>query len=150
MTVAEAMRGIETERFAALTNLASNLKTFLRIAAAQPEVQALSRTLESDSNVASQVLPRALGLSVAPWGADREHAADAALAVYLWLLSDRPAEFAQLAAAILSEQEHFFWARKVTHGSPATNGIVKGDGKAAKVSTRGGAAEGGRAARQEL
>ena len=39
--------------------------------------------------------------------ADREHAADAALAVYLWLLRDRSKEFAQLVAAILSESEHF-------------------------------------------
>jgi hypothetical protein len=102
------------------------------------------------ANVASQVLQRALGLSAAPLEADPEHAADAALAVYLWLLSDRPNEFAQLAAAILSKQEHFFWARKVAHGSPPTNGMAKADGKAAKVQTPGEAAEDGRAARQEL
>jgi hypothetical protein len=69
--------------------------------------------------------------------------------VYLWLLSDRPNEFSQLAAAILSKQEHFFWARKVAHASPP-NGIAKADGKAAKVQTPGEAAEDGRAARQEL
>jgi uncharacterized protein YigA (DUF484 family) len=108
MNAAEAMNGIESERLAALTNLASNLKTFLRIAAAQPEVQFLARMLESDPALASQVLQRALGLSAAPLDADREHAADAALAVYLWLLSNQPKEFAQLAAAILGEQEHLF------------------------------------------
>jgi hypothetical protein len=143
MTAADAMRGIETDRFAALTNLASNLKTFLRIAAAQPEVQALSRTLASDSDVASQVLHRPLELSAVSLEADREHAADAALAVYLWLLSDRPTEFAQLAAAILSEPVHFFWARKVAHGSPPPNGLAKGDGKGGKVHTPGEVTEGG-------
>ena len=54
MTAAEAMHGIETDRFAALTNLASNIKTFLRITAAQPEVQTLSRTLQTDPDVASK------------------------------------------------------------------------------------------------
>jgi hypothetical protein len=150
MTPAEAMSSIETNRFAALTNLASNLKTFLRNAAAQPKVQTLSGTLQRDPDVASQVLQRALELSAAPFGADREHAADAALAVYLWLLSDRRNEFAQLAAAILAKQEHFFWARKVAHGLPPTNGMANADGKAAKVHTPGEAAEDGRAARQEL
>jgi hypothetical protein len=147
MNATEAMRGIETDRFAALTNLASNLKTFLRIAAAQPEVQVLSSTLESNPEVSSKVLQRALGLSAATLDTNREHAADTALAVYLWLLSGRPHEFAQLAAAILSGQEHFFWARKVAHASPPTNGMGKPDGKAAKVPAPGEAAEERRTAR---
>jgi hypothetical protein len=63
MTPAEAMNAIEGRRFAALTNLASNLKTFLRIAAQQPEVEALSRALTDEPAVASEVLPRALALA---------------------------------------------------------------------------------------
>src|SRR5438128_12411753 len=60
MTPGEAMNTIEGPRFAALTNLASNLKTFLRIAAQQPEVEALSRAMTNELAVIAEVLQRAL------------------------------------------------------------------------------------------
>ena len=63
MTPAEAMNTIEGRRFAALTNLASNLKTFLRIAAQQPEVEALCSAMTNEPAVISEVLQRATALS---------------------------------------------------------------------------------------
>ena len=72
MTPGEAMNTIEERRFAALTNLASNLKTFLRIAAQQAEVEALSRAMANDPAVISEVLHRALALSAMPADGDRE------------------------------------------------------------------------------
>jgi hypothetical protein len=137
MTAAEAMQAIEGDRFAALTNLASNLKTFLRIAAAQPEVEALSRALANNPAVASQVLHRALALLTVAADADCEHGADAALATYLWVLSDQPQEVAQVAAGVLREQRHFFWARKVAQRAPTANGPTNGDGTAAKGQATG-------------
>lgn len=41
MTVTEAMQAIDSDRIAGHTNLASNVKAFLRIAADQPEIHAL-------------------------------------------------------------------------------------------------------------
>jgi hypothetical protein len=133
MTTAEAMRAIEGERFAALTNLASNLKTFLRIAADQPEVEALTLALANDPALGSEVFHRALGLLATPADGDHEHGGDAALATYLWLLlSNHPQEFAQLGAGIARGQGHFFWARKIAHDPPPVKGIANANGKVAE------------------
>jgi hypothetical protein len=55
MTVNEAMQQIESDRFSALTNLASNVKTFLRIASAQPETDTLLRILANNTVAVSQI-----------------------------------------------------------------------------------------------
>ncbi len=136
MSAAEAMQTIEGDRFAALTNLASNLKTFLRIAAAQPEVETLARAVANDPAVVSQVSQRALGLLAMPADGNHEHEGDAALATYLWLLSNHPQAFAEVAERIVRAQGHFFWARKVAHRAPTAHGIANGDGTEAKGQTR--------------
>jgi hypothetical protein len=71
MTPAQAINTIEGRRFAALTNLASNLKTFLRIVAQQPEVEALSRAIRSEPAAISEVFQRAVALAAVP--AEGEH-----------------------------------------------------------------------------
>jgi hypothetical protein len=48
MNAVEAMERIEGHAFSALVNLASDLPTFLRILATQPEVRALAETMNSD------------------------------------------------------------------------------------------------------
>ena len=103
MTPAEAMNTIEGRRFAALTNLASNLKTFLRIADQQPEVEALSRAMANEPTIISEVLQRALALSAIPAEDTCESEGDAALATYLWLLGSHRPDLAQAAAGGLHE-----------------------------------------------
>ena len=149
MTAAEAMQALEGDRFAALTNLASNLKTFLRIAAAQPEVEALSRTLAHDPASVAQVVHRALGLSGISAEADREHEGDAALAVYLWLMNNHPQEFAQVAAEISRKPGQFFWARKVIHSYSTAKVKANGDGTVAKIQTTGEATEDSRSTKED-
>jgi hypothetical protein len=135
MTAAEAMQMIEGHRFAALTNRASNLKTFLRIAAQQAEVEALSRAMANDPAVVSQVLQRALALAALPADGDREHEADAALATYLSLLSEHRRELAQMAAGSLPEPGHFFWARKVAGDLQTADGSANGHGRGGEGET---------------
>jgi hypothetical protein len=66
------MNTIEGHWFAALTNLASSLKTFRRIAAQQPEVEALCRALTNEPAAISAVLPRALALAAIRPETERE------------------------------------------------------------------------------
>jgi hypothetical protein len=113
MTPDEAMTMIEGERFAALKNLASNLKTFLRIAAQQPEVEALSHALTNEPAVISQVFQRALAISAVRAEDEHESEGDSALAAYLWLLRNHRRDLAQTAAGNLRERRQFFWARKL-------------------------------------
>jgi hypothetical protein len=149
MTVAEAMQAIESDRFAALTNLASNVKTFLRIAADQPETQALRGILANSPAAAPQVSRRALELSTTATDSEREHPADAALATYLWLLGNHPPQFDAVAAAILSEADRFFWARKFAERCPAPTGSANRDGAPAKGAANGTPATDARTARRE-
>jgi hypothetical protein len=132
MNPAEALNAIEDRRFAALTNLASNLKTFLRIAAQQPEVEVLSRSIADDPAVASEVLQRALALAASPVEGEVESEADAALATYWWLLSQHRRDFAQTVADSLRDRRDFFWARKLADGLPPLQGGVEANGNQAK------------------
>ncbi len=131
MTPTEAMNMIEERRFAALTNLASNLKTFLRIAAQQPEVEALSRAMTSEPPIISEVLQRARALSDVGAEGEHESEADAALATYLWLLNNHRCDLAQTAARSIRERREFFWARKVAEDLHLAHGIANGNGREA-------------------
>lgn len=112
MSPAEAMAQIESPRFSALVNLASNLKTFLRIVADQSEVQALAEGMKSPEGVAA-VAGRIAELAAQPGEEGHEHPADAALATYLWLLGQRDREESERAAAALAGASSCWWARKV-------------------------------------
>jgi hypothetical protein len=131
MTPAEAMNTIEGRRFAALTNLASNLKTFLRIAAQQPEVEALSRSMTSESAVIAEVLQRALALAAVRADGEHESEGDAALATYLWLLNNHRPDLAQTAAGGLRQGRQFFWAKKLANELRLADGNAKGNGREA-------------------
>ena len=137
MTAAEAMQVIEGQRFAALTNLASNGKTFLRIAAQQPEVEALSQAMVNDPAVIAEVFHRATALSSTPDNEEQEHEGDSALAVYLWLLKNHRQQLAQAAAASLKERGHFFWARKLADDLGAAQGSANGNQSGADGETTG-------------
>jgi hypothetical protein len=129
MTAVEAMNMIESHRFAALTNVASNLKTFLRIAAQQAEVEALCAAIDNDPAVVSEVFQRTLLLAAKPAQGQCEAEGDAALATYLWLLNRQRPELAQAAVARFSGRGHFFWARRLADELPAKREVGDGNGK---------------------
>lgn len=137
MTPGEAMDTIEERRFDALTNLASNLKTFLRIAAQQSEVEALSRAMTHEPAVISEVLQRALALAAVRAEGERESAGDAALATYLWLLSNHRRDLAQTAAGSLRDWRQFFWARKLADDLRLVEGSTNGNGREATAGRTG-------------
>jgi hypothetical protein len=145
MTPHEAMSAIEEQRFAALTNLASNLKTFLRIAAEQPEVEVLSRAMAQEPAVISEVWQRALALAAAPCEGEEESEGDAALATYLWPLSNHRRDLAQTAARRLGEARPFFWAHKLAGSLRAADGSANGNGREATEGRAGVATEEGEA-----
>jgi hypothetical protein len=132
MTPAEAMNMIEERRFAALTNLASNLKTFLRIAAQQPEVDALSRATATEPAVMSGVFQRAQALSDVGAQDEHESEGDAALATYLWLLSNHRRDLAQTIGGSIREPGRFFWARRMADNLHLGDGSAKGNGRDAR------------------
>lgn len=141
MSPAEAMNIIEGQRFAALTNLASNLKTFLRIAAQQSEVEALSRALTQEPAVLAEVLQRALALAAARAEGERESEGDAALATYLWLLSNHRRDLAETAASSVRAWRQFFWARRVAEDLHLADGSANSNGRDAAAERSGEATE---------
>src|ERR1043165_992305 len=134
MTPTEAMNAIEGRRFAALTNLASNLKTFVRIAPEQPEGEALSRAMTSEPTVVAEVLQRAAE-------DERESEGDAALATYLWLLSNHRRDFAQMVAGSPREWRPFFWTRKLADHLHLPERGTNGNGREATTEITSNATE---------
>jgi hypothetical protein len=131
MTPGDAINRIETDRFAALTNLASNLKTFLPIAAQQPEVEALASAMAHEPAVTSEVLQRALALSAIRAEREFDSAGAAALATDLWLLSNHRHDLAETVAGNLREPRQFFWPRKLADELRLAHGSAKGNGREA-------------------
>jgi hypothetical protein len=112
MNVAEAMARIEGHDFATMVNLASDLRTFLRILGSQPEVVALGGAMSSEQTT-REVFTRAIELAKAPTDDAYEHPADAALAAYLWLLGSRDQKISETLAEAVLACKQCWWARKV-------------------------------------
>ena len=124
-----------------MTILASNPKTELRIAAQQPAVEPVSRAMTNEPAVISEVLQRALALSAVRAEGECESEGDAALATYLWLLSNHRRDLAQTAAGNLREWRQFFWARKLADEVRLADGSAKGNGREATAERTGEAME---------
>jgi hypothetical protein len=103
-------------------------KTFLRIAAQQPEAEVISRAMAHKPTVITEDWQRALALAAVPAQAKEESNEDAALATSLWLLSNRRRDLAQSAASRLGEARHFFWANKFARSLCAADGSANGNG----------------------
>jgi hypothetical protein len=112
MNIAEALEKIEGDAFAAVVNLASDFRTFLRILASQPESEALASALGSEA-VAQQVFARVLELTQGPVDETYEHPADAALAAYLWLLNGVDGQRSRAGAEAVLQARQCWWARQV-------------------------------------
>jgi hypothetical protein len=128
----ELFSAIESHRFSALVNVASNLKTFLRALDAQPEVRSLAGAMASPE-VRSAVLARVAELAAKDFDQGYENPWDSALAAYLWLLSTADPEMAAAAAARIRACSRCWWANKVAEKAqpattPPTNGPPAGSG----------------------
>lgn len=128
----ELFGGIESHRFAALVNVASNLKTFLRALDAQPEVRQLAAAMTS-AEVRAAVLARVVELTGKESDPGYENPWDSALAAYLWLLSRTDPAAVAVAAARIRACSRCWWANKVMEKAPAVatpppNGAAAGSG----------------------
>jgi hypothetical protein len=124
----ELFQRVESERFAALVNVASNLKTFLRALDAQPEVRELGAALATPE-VRLAVLGRVTELTGRATDPGYEHPADSALAAYLWLLSRDDAVSAVAAAEKVEGCPGCWWAKKVAGAvRAAAPGSLDGNG----------------------
>lgn len=107
----EAMQSIDGFEFAARLSIASDWRTFVRAARKQPEVQLLAKMLEAPEvqDAIRQRIAAHLAEEVDP---AFEHPRDAAIAVYLWLLSFcQPASARFLATKILP-MKNLWWGRQ--------------------------------------
>jgi hypothetical protein len=122
--IEDLFKVIESHEFAAIMNLASDLKTFVRALGADASVQALAREM-SVAGARAAVHDRILALVKDVGEEGYEHPWDSALAAYLWLLAERDAAQAKASALRISETPQCWWAAKVAEKIIATD---KGNG----------------------
>ncbi len=100
---------IESHESAARVGLASDLKTAVEIALGEPSVQALGSKLEK-SDIATLILTRVLSLAKQKIDPRYENPNDVALFIYALLLSIHYPSLAFVAATVLCETPHLWWA----------------------------------------
>jgi hypothetical protein len=137
MTATEAMEKIEGLRFSALTNFASDLRTFIDNLVSQPEVKALGEAMASEDATLAVFL-RSLELAEIQRDEAYEHPADAALAAYLWLLSARERSFSEIVAGLVIDCQQCWWARKVAGLVSDVSRFLSGAASKSRVVNEGG------------
>jgi hypothetical protein len=104
----------------------------------------------NEAAVIAEVGQRAQALAAVGGGEERESEGDAALATYLWLLSNHRRDLAQIAADSVRDWRPFFWARKVADDLHLADGSANGNGSGTTEKRTGEAAEGAEAVHREL
>lgn len=115
MTLDEALRDIESLEFAARVNIASDLRTFLRVAGDQESVRTVLSGITSEENQ-QRVLLETLRLSRLQVDLRYENPWDSALAVLLWVLSLKALPLARVAAEAAVQAPQCWWALRVAEG----------------------------------
>jgi len=114
MTLAEAMKEIESHTFAAKLSVASNFQTFWIAARAEESVRYLSKELDKQVNL-SRVFKRIGELSRQEMDLRYENQWDTALAVYLLLIKRRDIILAKMAAEMVARVPQCWWASKISY-----------------------------------
>jgi len=103
---------IESHATSAEVNVASDLRTALKIAQSLPSVGTLERLL-ARSDVAESVLQRVLDVTDLSPDIRYEHPLDAALMIYSWLLRNRAPDLALVATSALSRVPNLWWTGQI-------------------------------------
>lgn len=111
-SIEELCREIESPRFAAGVNIASDLRTFERGVHTQPEVRELTARMQ-DAETRTSISQHARRLISAAASTDEEPMEDTAVAAYLLLLAQHEEAHAEQIASTLTEGQLWWWARKV-------------------------------------
>lgn len=114
MTFDEGLRDIESLEFAARVNIASDLRTFLRVAGNQESVTTVLSELASPQKQ-QRVFSEALRLSRLQVDLRYENPWDSALAVFVWVLSLRALQLARVAAEAAVQAPQCWWASRIAH-----------------------------------
>jgi hypothetical protein len=113
MTLNEAMKEIESHTFAARVNVASDLRTFLQAAQAEPSVKDLLEELDSPEKRPA-VLSRIYELTQQQVDPRYENPWDTALAIYVWAMSLKDLDLAAIAAEVTARAPQCWWAAKLS------------------------------------
>ena len=113
MTFEEAIQDIESHEFAAKLGLASDFKTFTRIAASQISVKELFKQLEKPE-IEDRLYNRAVDLSQRSIDPRYENSLDKALTIYLWVTDLRNPHLALLMAEHIIHAPQCWWAHMLS------------------------------------
>jgi hypothetical protein len=108
----ELLEAIESHRFSAMVNLASDYDHFVQAVVSMPEYKRLSSEVQ-DRNSAWRVFLRMVQISTSEFDPDFENPWDAALAAYLLLLNSTSHVLGAVAAEVALTCPNCFWARKL-------------------------------------
>src|SRR4051812_29500440 len=110
MTNKEALIQIESVQFIVEINIASGLQVFLR---AMDGTECIQTLLNSEDNVAEDILHRVRYLCALRIDLAFEHPADTVLAAYYWVIRKRYPEFKETIAQEIEKCKNCWWARLV-------------------------------------
>lgn len=113
MTFQEAQMEIESGSMVTRLNVASGLKTFLRGIQGERAVQEL-RSILVARDIQEQVLSRLIQLSRQRIDRRYENPWDTAITVYLWVISSVDQALSVLAAEIVAQAPHCWWAQRLS------------------------------------
>lgn len=111
-TIEELCLEIESPRFAAAVNIASDLRTFERGVNTQPETRELIAQMHH-TETQTWIGEHARRLIVNAATSSEEPVEDTAVAVYLLLLAQHEEAHAEQIATTLTDLQPWWWARKV-------------------------------------
>jgi hypothetical protein len=113
LNIKQAISNIESHELAVRVNIASDLKTFFKLAQQEEVVLWLGRQLDV-YEIRLEILSRIYELSKYKIDLRYENQWDTALAVYLWLLNNRDPIIAKIAAEVTSQIPQCWWAVKLS------------------------------------
>lgn len=113
MNTKQAISNIESHELVVRLNIASDLKTFLKLAQQEEAVLWLGKQLDIYEN-RLEILARIYELSRYKIDLRYENQWDTALAVFLWLLSNKDPIIAKIGAEVASQIPQCWWAAKLS------------------------------------
>jgi hypothetical protein len=113
MPLDEVMNEIESHEFAGRVNVASDLRTFLRAARAEPSVNGLLQELDSPEKRPA-VVNRVFELARRQIDPRYENPSDTPLAIYVWSMSLKDMGLATIAAERAAQAPQCWWAAQLS------------------------------------
>jgi len=114
MNFKEAMREVESNKFAASLNVANDFRTFLEISESQDEIRTLRKALKSRENQRT-LFRRTLELAREAGDLRYENKWDVALAAYLLAAYSEDVSLGKLVAEVVARAPRCWWTTTLAH-----------------------------------